>query len=199
MPVLMQREKISPSRASLCAILSTTDLIVLVMLCRARSEADAARRLRPPSPTARESSEVSASISCSACSARSTFPSFLGLFQFFAQLGEPAPVSDFGLLVEHLARVAQTGDMDSGLFEILFPTRQAMPGLTGFVRLALACRFPLPDRARGIRPQDDAADGRGTRALWCPLNERRSRRGLRSSTHPLCRKSLARATMCPGT
>src|SRR5438094_10514044 len=45
------------------AILSSTALIVLVMVCRARSEADAARRLRPPSPTARESSLVSASSS----------------------------------------------------------------------------------------------------------------------------------------
>ena len=77
MPVLMHREKISPSAASLCPILSTTALMVLVMLCRARSEADAARRLRPPSPTARESSRVSASISSSACSARSTLPSSL--------------------------------------------------------------------------------------------------------------------------
>ena len=62
MPVLMHRERRSPSTASLCAILSTTALIVFVMLWRARSEADAARRLRPPSPTARESSEVNASI-----------------------------------------------------------------------------------------------------------------------------------------
>ena len=121
MPVLMHRDRISPSAASLCAILSSTALIVLVMLCRARSEADAALRLRPPSPTARDSSLVSASISCFACSARSTFPSFLGFFQFFAQFGEPASISGLGLIVEHLARVAKAGDMDPGLFEILAP------------------------------------------------------------------------------
>ena len=74
MPVLTHREKKSPSAASLCAIFSTTALIVLVTLWRARSEADAALRLRPPRPTARESSCVSASISSSACSARATFP-----------------------------------------------------------------------------------------------------------------------------
>src|SRR6266852_8147914 len=112
----MHRDKISPSAASLCAIRSSTDLIVLPMLCRARSEADAARRLRPPSPTARESSEVSASISCSALSARSMFPTCLASSKFFAQLGEPAPVSDLGLLVQHLARATQTPDMDPGLF-----------------------------------------------------------------------------------
>ena len=75
----------------------------------------------------------------SACSARSTFPSLLGFFQFFAQLGKPAPVSDLGLLVEHLARVTQTADMDPSLFEILVPARQAVRGLTGFIILALAC------------------------------------------------------------
>ena len=62
---------------SLCAILSSTDLIDLVILWRARSEAEAARRLRPPSPTARPSSFVSASISASAFSALSTLPAAL--------------------------------------------------------------------------------------------------------------------------
>ena len=186
----MHREKISPSAASLCAILSSTDLIVLVMLCRARSEADAARRLRPPSPTARESSLVSASISCSACSARSTFPSFLGFFQFFAQLGKPAPVSGLGLLVEHLARVTQTADMDARLFEILIPPRQAACGLTGFVILALACDSTRQIEHMEFDRRDDAADGRGTRVPWCPLDERLSRRSLRSSTRPLCGRSL---------
>src|ERR1700722_11316273 len=55
-PVLMHLEKIFPSAASFCAILSSTDLIVLVIVCRARSEADLALRSRPPNPTARESS-----------------------------------------------------------------------------------------------------------------------------------------------
>ena len=142
MPVLMHRDKMSPSVASLCAIFSSTALIDLVMLCRARSEADAARRLRPPSPTARESSLVSASISSSACSARSTFPSCLGFFQFFAQLGKPASISDLGLLVEHLARITQTGDVDPGLFEILIPARQALHRLTGFILLAPARYSP---------------------------------------------------------
>ena len=45
----------------------------------------------------------------------------LGFFEFFSQLGEPTPLSDLGLLVEHLARVAQAGDMDPRLFEILSP------------------------------------------------------------------------------
>jgi hypothetical protein len=62
----------------------------------------------------------------------------LGLFQFFPQLGESASVRDLGLLVEHLARVTQTRDMDPGLFEILFPARQAMCGLTRFIIIALA-------------------------------------------------------------
>jgi hypothetical protein len=43
------------------------------------------------------------------------------------------------LLVEHLARVTQTPDMDPRLFEILRPVRQAARGLTGFVIIALAC------------------------------------------------------------
>jgi hypothetical protein len=49
------------------------------------------------------------------------------------------------LLVEHLARVAQTADMDARLFEIHVPARQAVCGLTGFVIIALAC-----DSARQI-------------------------------------------------
>ena len=135
----MHRDRISPSAASLRAILSSTALIVLPMLCRARSEADAALRLRPPSPTARDSSLVSASISRSACSARSTFPARFGFFQFFAQIRKPPPVGGLGLLVEHLACVTQTADVDPRLFEILSPVRQAVRGLTGFVILALAC------------------------------------------------------------
>ena len=126
MPVLMHRDRISPSAASLCAILSSTALIVLVMLCRARSEADAARRLRPPSPTARESSLVNASISCFRLLRALDVSQFLGFFQFFAQLRKPASVRDLGLLVEHLARVAQAADMDPCLFEILVPVRQAV-------------------------------------------------------------------------
>jgi hypothetical protein len=47
------------------------------------------------------------------------------------------PVSGLGLLVEHLAGVAQARDMDPRLFEILFPAWQAMSRLTGFA-LALA-------------------------------------------------------------
>ena len=63
----------------------------------------------------------------------------LGFFQFFAQIGKPPPVGDLGLLVEHLARITQTADMDPGLFEILIPARQALRGLTGFIIIALAC------------------------------------------------------------
>ena len=139
MPVLMHRENRSPSWASLCAILSSTDLIDLVILCRARSEADAARRLRPPSPTARESSLVSASISTSNCSARSTFPTPLSAFNFFAQVGEPPLISNLGLLVDHLARITQPRDMDPGPFEILGVPRQTLHRMTAIVLVALAC------------------------------------------------------------
>ena len=59
-------------------------------------------------------------------------------FQFFAQLGKSAPVGDFGLLVEHLARVTQTADTDPRLFEILIPARQAVCELPGFIIIALA-------------------------------------------------------------
>ena len=61
----------------------------------------------------------------------------LGFFQSFAPLRKPPPVCDLGLLVEHLARITQTADMDSRLFEILIPARQAACGLTGFVIIAL--------------------------------------------------------------
>jgi hypothetical protein len=73
---------------------------------------------------------------------RSTFPNSFGFFEFFAQLGEPTSVSDLGLIVEHLARVAQAGDMDPGLFEILIPPRQALHRLTGFILFVLACNSP---------------------------------------------------------
>jgi hypothetical protein len=43
------------------------------------------------------------------------------------------------LVVEHLARITQTADVDPRLFEILSPARQAVCGLTGFVIIALAC------------------------------------------------------------
>ena len=55
------------------------------------------------------------------------------------QLGKPPSVGELGLLVEHLARVAQIADMDPSLFEVLFPARQAVHGLIGFIVIALAC------------------------------------------------------------
>ncbi|MGD0119750.1 MAG: hypothetical protein ABSD30_16910 [Candidatus Binatus sp.] len=62
----------------------------------------------------------------------------LGFFQFSVQLGEPAPVSDLGLIVEHLAGVAKTADMNACLFEILIGVRQATRRLAGVVLVALA-------------------------------------------------------------
>ena len=47
----------------------------------------------------------------------------LGFIEFFTQFGEPASVRDLGLIVEHLARVAQASDMDARLVEILSPAR----------------------------------------------------------------------------
>jgi hypothetical protein len=52
------------------------------------------------------------------------------------------------LFVEHLARIAKVGDMDAGLFEILFPARQ-----TRFVIVAL-----VADSARKV---EDMEFGRG--------------------------------------
>ncbi|MGB6562675.1 MAG: hypothetical protein WBE69_08735 [Candidatus Binataceae bacterium] len=46
------------------------------------------------------------------------------------------------MLVEHLARVAQIADMDPSLFQVLFPARQAVHQLIGFIVLALACNSP---------------------------------------------------------
>jgi hypothetical protein len=43
------------------------------------------------------------------------------------------------LVVEHLARITQIADVNTRLFEILSPARQAVCGLTGFVVIALAC------------------------------------------------------------
>ena len=151
MPVLMHPDSSSPSARSLCAILSSTALIVLVTLCRARSDADAARRLRPPSPTARDSSFVSVSISSSACSARSTFPSSFGFLQFFAQLGEPPPISDLGLIVEHLARVAQAADMDARFFEVFVSPRQAVRQLVGFVFVVVVLTRNSTDQIEHVK------------------------------------------------
>jgi hypothetical protein len=61
----------------------------------------------------------------------------LGFFQFLTQLRKPVPVRGLGLIVEHLAGITQTADMDPRPFEILIPARQAMSRVTGFV-LALA-------------------------------------------------------------
>ncbi len=64
------------------------------------------------------------------------------MFQFFAQLGESPPIRDLGLIVEHLAGVAQAADMDSCLFEILVTPRQSVRRLrrpAGFMLVALAC------------------------------------------------------------
>jgi hypothetical protein len=41
------------------------------------------------------------------------------------------------LLVEHLARIAETADMDPGFFELLISARQTARGLSGFVIIAL--------------------------------------------------------------
>ena len=120
------------------------------MLCRARSEADAARRFRPPE------ADAARRFSSAESDGAREFPrqcvdllfrllgaldlsELLRLFQFFSQLRKPLPVGDLGLLVEHLARVTQTSDMDPSLFEILIPARQTMRGLTGFVIIVLAC------------------------------------------------------------
>src|SRR5216683_5095019 len=62
----------------------------------------------------------------------------LGFFEFFAQLRKSAPVGSLGCVVEHLARVTQTADMDPRLFEILVPARQAVCGLPGFMIMVLA-------------------------------------------------------------
>jgi hypothetical protein len=65
----------SVASAGLCsAILSSATLMARVMLMRARSEAEAARRSRLPSPTALESSRPTLSISSSS---RSTSSSWL--------------------------------------------------------------------------------------------------------------------------
>src|SRR5438552_5393922 len=62
----------------------------------------------------------------------------LGLLQLFAQLGKPPSVSGLGMLVEHLARITQAGNMYPCLFELFGSPRQALCRLTDFV-LALAC------------------------------------------------------------
>src|SRR5260370_39637960 len=54
---------------------------------------------------------------------------FLGFFQFFAQIGKPVPISRLGLIVEHLARVTETADVDSRLLQIVIATRQSLPRL----------------------------------------------------------------------
>src|SRR6267378_3781898 len=46
------------------------------------------------------------------------------------------------LLVEHLARITQTGDMDPCLLELFVAPRQAVRRPTCFVLLALACHSP---------------------------------------------------------
>src|SRR5580658_876003 len=62
----------------------------------------------------------------------------LGLFQFYAQLQEPTPVSYFGVLIEHLARVTQTRDLNARLVEVVIHPRQAMRGAIRLARVALA-------------------------------------------------------------
>src|ERR1700693_391188 len=106
----MHRAKMSPSAASLCTILSTTALIVLVMLCRARSEADAARRSSTESHGAREFPGQGIDF-LFRLFGELDVSKFLGFFQSFPQLGDPASISDLGLFVEHLARVTQAGAM----------------------------------------------------------------------------------------
>src|SRR6266851_4874275 len=144
----MHRAKKSPNRASLCAILSSTDLIVLLMLCRARSEADTARRLRPPSPRARELSGQRVDLLFRLLGTLD-LSQLLGFVQLFAQVGKPPPVGDLGLLVEHLARITQTADMDPRSFEILGSARQTLLGLTVRVIVALAC-----DTSRQIKDME---------------------------------------------
>ena len=46
-------------------------------------------------------------------------PKFLGFIECLAQCGQPASVRDLGLIVEHLARVAQASDLNACLVEIL--------------------------------------------------------------------------------
>jgi len=57
----------------------------------------------------------------------------LGVFKFLAQLGKPAPISSLGVIIEHLARIAESGDLDPGLLEIFFTPRQTLRRLAVFV------------------------------------------------------------------
>ncbi len=59
-------------------------------------------------------------------------------FQFLSQLGEPAPIGNLGLIVEHLARVAESGDMDAGLLEVLITARQTLRRLAAFIFVVTA-------------------------------------------------------------
>ena len=198
MPVLMHRDRMSPNAASLCAILSSTALIVLVMLCRARSEADAAcdyvRRV-PRRATAPSSAR------------RSLLPPARRARRF------PAP---WLLPILRAARRAGVGKLTLACSSSISPASPRLPiwmpafsrsssprgkpraaASIRFRRLRAGRQFHRPDRARGIQSRDDAADERGSRGPWCPSDERIFRRSRQSSTRPLCGRFLFAQVGCP--
>ena len=86
---------------------SIADRMALVTLSLARSAWDAARRSRPPRPTALASSLVRKSISCLALPIRARSLLSLGLAKLAPEALEPGPVCRLGCRVEHLAGIAE--------------------------------------------------------------------------------------------
>ena len=168
------------------------------MLCRALSEADAARRLRPPSPAARETSFLSASISSSVCSARSTFPNSL-TFSSSSRSSEAGVYKRPWLARRASRRIAEPRDMDSRLFEIPSPPRQTLHRPTAFNLLALACNSPEQSEHvefdRWMTQQMV-----GTRFPWCPSDEKLPHCSLTVEYSPALRNTPSwEADRMPGT
>ena len=178
---------IAPNSESLCAILSSTALTVLVMLCRARSDADAAFRSRPPSPTARDSSLVSASISSSARSARATFPCAFASSSSSRSSPSRRRYSTFACWSSISPASPNPATWIPAFSSASSPRCRPRPPHPRRRRRACS-QSHQRDRAHEIQPPDAAADAPGIRGLWYPSAEMLSRRNQQSSTLPLCEK-----------
>ena len=142
-----------------------------VTLARARSEAEPARRSRPPRPTARASSRTRKSRSASACAARSSSPM--------------ACASSMSSSISASRRRYASLACASSSTPASRPDENARPGSDAAVdhrRTSLARR--RPGRARGTRAQGRRAGARGSAGPSGPAAAPSAPRTPPTSSHP---------------
>lgn len=109
-PVLMVPSSRRPRVGSLSRIRLRSALIRLVTIQRARSECEATRRSRPPSPTAADSCSLRSSISSRTALGSAHIVVALRIFQLLAKIGSSATVLSLGPCIQQRTAITETRD-----------------------------------------------------------------------------------------